>query len=333
MMWVAAILSFAILQAPVERRPPTVSGAQAPAGLGEAAGAAAAKTATAGDEVPTIRVRSRLVNVAVNAVDSKGALVAGLGRDDFEILEDGQPQKIAVFERESSTPLSIVLAVDTSETVLTNERLERDAAKRFVRALLRDQDELDLMDFSDTVRELVPFTNQKKRIEAGLGQMQRGAETSLFDAIYLGADRLGQTSTAAGRRRVMVLITDGGDTKKGTQYPQAVEAAQRAGAMIFSIIIVPIAADAGRNTGGEHALIQMSADTGGRYYYVADPRDLEAAFAHVSDDLRTQYVLGYYAPDSTAEGTFRRIQVRLKGAAVRDGVQLRYRSGYYADER
>ena len=333
MRWFAALLTLAMLQAPVERRAPAVSGAQAPAGLGEAAGAPAPKSAQNGDEIQTIKVRSRLVNIAVNAVDSRGAPVAGLGRDDFAILEDGKPQKIAVFERESSTPLSIVLAVDTSETVLTNERLERDAAKRFVRALLRDQDELDLMDFSDTVREIVPFTNQKKRIEAGLGQLQRGAETSLFDAIYLGSDRLGQTSSAAGRRRVMVLITDGGDTKKRTQYPQAVEAAQRAGAMIFSVIIVPIAADAGRNTGGEHALIQMSEDTGGRYYYVADPRDLEAAFAHVSDDLRTQYVLGYYAPDTTSEGAFRRIQVRLKGPAMRDGVQLRYRSGYYADGR
>ena len=86
------------------------------------------------------------------------------------------------------------------------------------------------------------------------------------------------------------------------KYEQAIEQAQRAGAIIYSIIIVPIAADAGRNTGGEHALIQMSEDTGGKYYYVEDPSDLEPAFRHVSDDLRTQYLLGYYAPTGGGYG-------------------------------
>ena len=108
-----------------------------------------------------------------------------------------------------------------------------------------------------------------------------------------------ETRQDAGRRRVLVLITDGVDTKD-TRYEQALEQAQRAGAMIYSLIIVPVEADAGRNTGGEHALIQMSEDTGGKYYYVEDPKDLEPAFARVSDDLRTQYVLGYYAPHGTA---------------------------------
>jgi len=309
-------------QAPVERRAPGQR--EAPQGLGE-------------EQTPTIRVQTRLVNVAVNVVDEKGAPVGGLEREDFEITEDGKGQKIAIFERESSTPLSIVLAIDASESVLRNERLEKDAAKHFIRALLREQDELDLMDFADTVREIVPFTNQKKRIEAGLNELQRGDETALYDAIYLGSERLSQTRNDAGRRRVMVLITDGGDTKKGSRYGQALEQAQRAGAMVYSIIIVPIAADAGRNTGGEHALIQMAEDTGGKYYYVEDPRDLEPAFEHVSDDLRTQYVLGYYPPQPVGgrrqEDAFRRIKVRMRDAGLAGKYQLRYRNGYYADAR
>jgi Ca-activated chloride channel family protein len=179
----------------------------------------------------------------------------------------------------------------------------------------------------------VSFTNQKKRIESGLGQFEHGDETALYDAIYLAAERLTTTSAANGRRRVIVLITDGGDTKKGTRYAQAMEAAQRAAAMVYSIIIVPVAADAGRNTGGEHALIQMAEDTGGKYYYVEDPRDLEPAFAHVSDDLRTQYVIGYYAPQRGADSSFRRIKVRMKDEGLRGKYELRYRSGYYADAR
>jgi Ca-activated chloride channel family protein len=215
--------------------------------------------------------------------------------------------------------------------VLRDERLEKNAAKRFVNTLLREQDELDLMDFSDTVREIVPFTNQKKRIEAGLNDIQRGAETALYDAIFLAADRLSQTRSDAGRRRVLVLITDGGDTAKRSRYGQALEEAQRAGAMIYSIIIVPVWADAGRNTGGEHALVQMSNDTGGKYFYVEDKKDLEPAFARVSDDLRTQYVIGYYAPQRGADTSFRAVKVRMKDAELRGKYELRHRSGYYAD--
>jgi Ca-activated chloride channel family protein len=310
-------MGVALAQAPIVRRPPTADGAQAPQGL-------------EGD-VPTIKVETRLVNVALNVSDAKGAPVGGLGRDDFQISEDGKPQKIAIFEKEASTPLSIVLAIDTSESVLTNERLEKEAAKHFVHAILRDQDELDLMEFADVVREVVPFTNQKKRIESGLNEIQRGEATALYDAVYLASQRLDATSEANGRRRVVVLISDGGDTVKGSKYVQALEQAQRAGAMVYSIIIVPIYADAGRNTGGEHALIQLAEDTGGKYYYVVDPQDLEPAFAHVSDDLRTQYLLGYYAPKKGTDNSFRTIRVRMNDAGL--PYQLQYRKGYYADAR
>jgi Ca-activated chloride channel family protein len=279
----------------------------------------------------TIRVQARLVDVALNVVDAKGAPVGGFEKKDFQLFEDGKPQTIAVFEREATSPLSIVLAIDSSMTVLTSDRLEKEAAKHFVRAILREQDELDLMDFSDTVREIVSFTNQQKRVEQGLGQLQQGDETALYNAIYLASQRLGTTSQAANRRRVLVVISDGGDQiEKGVRYEAAVEQAQRVGAIIYSIIVVPIAADAGRNTGGEHAMIQLSEDTGGKYYYVEDPSDLEPAFRHVSDDLRTQYLLGYYPPLG-GDTAFRRIKVKLTDAAADEKYSLRYRTGYYAD--
>ena len=320
-----------LLQAPIVRRPPEMKGTQAPQGP-EATQTQGPQKSDDG-QVPTIRVQTRLVNVALNVVDAMGAPVGGLGQDDFEILEDGKAQKISYFEKESSTPLSIVLAIDASESVLRDERLEKNAARHFVRALMREQDELDLMDFADTVREIVPFTNQKKAIEVGLNNLLRGDSTALYDAIYLAAERLSTTSAADGRRRVMLLITDGEDTAKGSPYGQALEEAQRAGAMVFSIIIVPVEADAGRNTGGEHALIQMANDTGGKYYYVQEPKDLEPAFTKVSDDLRTQYVLGYYAPQSGRDTSFRRITVRMKDDGLRGKYQMRHRSGYYADSR
>jgi Ca-activated chloride channel family protein len=337
---VVLVVQGARAQAPIVRRPPPPPpGAQAPKDEDNVQDVPAAKPQQGGASgspqggFPTIKVETRLVNVALNVMDDKGSPVGGLGREDFAIFEDGKTQKIAVFEREATTPLSIVLAVDASESVLTSYRLEKEAAKHFVNALLREQDELDLMEFSDVVRELVPFTNQKKRIEVGLNGIQHGEATALYDAVYLASQRLSETSAADGRRRVVVLITDGGDTVKGENYTRALEQAQRAGAMVYSIIIVPIYADAGRNTAGEHALIQMARDTGGKYYYVVDPKDLEPAFRHVSDDLRTQYLLGYYAPRRGKDDSYRTIKVRMTDAALQGKYDLRYRAGYYADAR
>lgn len=308
-----AAASLCAAQAPIERRPP------------------------ADQPVPTLKLESRLVTLAVNAVDEKGSPVGGLNQPDFRLLEDGREQKIAFFEKESATPLSIVLAIDGSESTLRNERLEKEAAKKFVASILRtgpkDSDELDLMEFSDTVREIVAFTPDKQRIGDGLNDLRHGDATALYDAIYLGSQRLGETSQSNGRRRVLLLITDGGDTAHGVSYDRALEQAQRNGVIIYSLIVIPIWADAGRNTGGEHALMQLAEDTGGKYYYIEDPKDLAPAFRKVSDDLRTQYVLGYYAPEKTPKNRsdgFRTLKVEVTDPTAAARVQLRYRTGYFA---
>jgi Ca-activated chloride channel family protein len=279
----------------------------------------------------TIHVESRLVGVALNVVDQRGAPVPGLKETDFELTEDYRPQHIAFFDTESTTPLEIVLAIDASESVFTDDRLERDAAKTFVKSLLRQQDRLDLMSFSDDVAEVVSFTNDQRSIESGLGRLQHGDATALYDAVYLASQRLAEVPSKDGARRVIVLITDGENTTRHGSYDTAIEQAERAGAMIYSLIIVPVNADAGRNTGGEHALIQMANDTGGKYYYVEDKHDLGPAFAHVSDDLRTQYTVGYYAPLRGVEGSgLRHIHLQLKDPDLRARYTLRYRTAYYA---
>jgi Ca-activated chloride channel family protein len=268
--------------------------------------------------------------VALNVTDAAGAPVPGLTAEDFTVTEDGRPQKIAVFERESSTPLEIVLAIDTSESVFTDEKLEKDAAKSFVRSLVRPQDRVDLMDFSDRVDEVVAFTNDAKAIESGLGHLIRGDATALYDAIYLASERLATQPAAGGARRVIVVISDGENTTHHGSYDAALEQAERAGAMVYALIIVPVEADAGRNTGGEHALIQMSRDTGGKFYYVEDRQDLAPAFQHVSDDLRTQYTLGYYAPAQGVDFSgLRQIRIALKDPALAQRYTLRYRTAYY----
>ena len=283
-------------------------------------------------QIPTLHVESRLVSVALNVVDENNAPVGGLTAADFEIAEDGKPQKIAVFDKDSATPLQIVLAIDASESVLGDEHLEVQAARSFVRSILRTQDTIDLMEFADDVTELVPFTNEARRVESAMGHLQHGDATALYDAIYLASHRLFQMPANTGARRVVVLITDGENTTHHGDYDTALEEAQRAGAMVYSLIIVPVAADAGRNTGGEHALIQLARDTGGKFYYIEDKHDLAPAFAHVSDDLRTQYTLGYYAPQTGGDASgLRHIEVRLKDPALRGRYKLRYRTAYYGN--
>jgi Ca-activated chloride channel family protein len=283
-------------------------------------------------QIPTLHVESRLVSVALNVVDENNAPVGGLTAADFELAEDGKPQKIAVFDKESTTPLEIVLAIDASESVLSDEHLELQAAKSFVRSILRPQDGVDLMSFADEVTELTPFTNEARRIDSGMGRLQHGDATALYDAIYLASERLAATPANAGQRRVVVLITDGENTTHHGSYDSALDEAERAGAMVYSLIIVPVAADAGRNTGGEHALIQMARDTGGKFYYVEDKHDLAPAFAHVSDDLRTQYTVGYYAPQKGGDASgLRHIELRLKDPALRGRYKLRYRTAYFGN--
>jgi Ca-activated chloride channel homolog len=127
-----------------------------------------------------------------------------------------------------------------------------------------------------------------------------------------------------------VLITDGGDTTSKTDYNNALRRAQQAEAIVYSIIVVPVAADAGRNIGGEHALIQISHDTGGKYYYAEGAEQIDDAFRRISDELRTQYLLAFYPNRRVSDSPFRRIQVDLlKKDPDGRAYQVRHRAGYY----
>lgn len=279
--------------------------------------------AAAAGQAPTIHVNVRLVNVFVNVTDANGAPVGGLDKQNFLLFEDGRPQEIKVFERQSDLPLNIVLAIDTSGSVRKDMGVELDAAHHFVHSFLRPIDQLDLMEFSDDVREIVGFTSNLGRIDRGLNDIRGGAATALYSAVYLAAESLAPYSG----RKVLVLISDGGNTVKGTTYDMALEQAVRDEAAVYSIIDVPIAASAGRDLAGEHAMITLSQETGGKYYY-ADSSSLDQAFEKVSEDLRTQYLLAYYPKPSTNSG-FRSISVRLNDVPQGSDYTVRNRTGYY----
>lgn len=280
------------------------------------------------DDQTTFRVEVKLVNVFVTVLDKSGSPVGTLKKDDFQLFEDGTPQTLAMFSKESELPLSIVLAIDASLSTRKDLKLELESGRRFVHSILRPQDSLALYQFSERVDELVTFTSNLQRIDRGFESVHVGAATALYDAVYLGSRALSKRQG----RKVLVVITDGGDTLSQVGYQDALRAAQQSEALVYSIIIVPIEASAGRDTGGEHALIQLSTDTGGKFYYASGVQQLDAAFRQVSEELRTQYLLAYYPVHRFSSSDFRRIDVKVKPEDNDGPLTARHRSGYYTSK-
>jgi len=322
LLFLAAAIAACSAQVP---KPPWAGGAS-PAGRAPAAGSPNSGAAQNSDA--TIKVDVKLVNVFVTVTDEHGAPVGGLVKENFQLLEDGTAQTVSVFDKESALPLSIVMDIDTSLSTRKDLPLELTSARRFAHAILRPVDALCLYEFSETVDEIVPFTADLKTIDRGIDRIRYGAATALYDAIYLGA----QAVERRQGRKVMVVITDGGDTVSRVDYKEAVRAAQEAEAIVYSIIIVPIEASAGRDLGGEHALIQISEDTGGKYFYATSLPELDEAFRKISDELRTQYLLAYYPSQRFSDSNFRKIEVKVTGASRSSVMVVRHRTGYYTQK-
>jgi Ca-activated chloride channel homolog len=241
------------------------------------------------------------------------------------VFEDNRPQQISVFERKTDVPLNLTLAIDTSGSVRKDLDEEANGARHFAHDILRTQDQMSVIEFATDVTELTPFTNNLLRIDHAVGELRSDYSTALYDAIRLGSEGLGKRPG----RKVLVLVSDGDDTAKTSTYAQALEAALRNEVMIYSLIDVPIEASAGRDLGGEHALITLAEQTGGKHFYV-DAGGLDSAFQKVSDDLRTQYLLGYYPHNEAPGVTFHRLTVTVPRAAA-DAFNIRHKTGYYSD--
>ncbi len=279
-----------------------------------------------------IRVQVKLVRLLVTVKNPKGDPVGNLRREDFAVDDSGIAQEIAVFERSTAQPLSVSLLVDTSLSTASNLEYEARAIKGFLNALFGEgnaEDRASLYSFHDEVRMETGFTRNLDRILKPLSRLKPLSGTSLYDALWFASHDLDRRPG----RRVLVIVTDGGDTTSRKKYRDAIEAAQRADAVIYPILVVPIAADVGRNIGGENALTTLAVGTGGRIFQATLGKQLDAAFAAILSDLRTQYLLGYYPRQMPADAKpFHPVRVRLTGDSVpAEGLQLLSRNGYYGD--
>jgi Ca-activated chloride channel family protein len=274
---------------------------------------------------PVFRSDVRLVRLLATVKNAEGHAVGGLDRGAFSVVDSGVRQEIAVFERYTEQPLSVALLIDTSGSTAKELKYEVTAATRFLKALTAEGnpgDALSAYSFNHDVTLQTSFTRNPARVEKALGNLRAEAGTSLYDALTLAAEPLASREG----RKVVIVITDGGDTTSVRTYQDALRAVHGADAALYAIVVVPVANDAGRNTGGENALISMAQSTGGRVFFPAGFAALETAFADILRDLRTQYLIGYYPKNlPPAESAFRRVRLQMS----QPGLRASTRDGYY----
>jgi Ca-activated chloride channel family protein len=292
--------------------------------------ALAAMRAGAQDDA-VFRSNVQLVRILATVKDPSGALVGSLEKEDFEVRDNGVLQQISVFERQTDQPLSVAVLIDNSGSTAKDLKFETESVTRFLGALLREgnpEDAVSLYSFNWEIVKQNAFTRNVASVERSLRALRGEAGTSLYDAILLASrdieDRRG--------RKVLVIVTDGGDTTSHADFQRAAEAAQLADAVIYPVLVVPITNEAGRNVGGENALTTLSLRTGGRVFAASLGAALDQSFDQILRDLRTQYLLAFYprGVPPTRE-RFHALDISLAGSALltRPGLQVKARNGYY----
>ncbi len=272
---------------------------------------------------PRIKVETNLVNIVASVLDQNARPVLDLPRDAFQVYEEGVPQTIDRFEAETNQPLDLALMIDTSLSTLKDLKFEGEAAAHFVRQVVRPEDRLAVFEFSDVVTQLSEFSSDVAAQQAAARALEAGAGTSLYDAVVLGSRQLKRRPD--DRRKVIVLVTDAGETTSASTFEATRQAAIASQALLYTIVIRPIKSESGRNTAGEHALETITDSTGGAMYYLDELEQLDAMFERINRELRTQYLLGYYPQPRPPAGAYRHIELRVNG-----GFTLRYRKVYFS---
>lgn len=295
-------------------------------------------------DLPSIKVDVDVVSILASVRDKRGALIPNLQKDDFTVLEEGKPQPIKYFTRETDLPLTIGLLVDVSGSQRNLIDIERSAASRFFSEVLRKKDEAFLISFGEETELLQDYTGSPRLLNEGLNQLRVSSGVSgihpgpvptisqprgtvLYDAIYLAAtDKL---RSEVGRK-VIVVITDGVDQGSRMTRNQAIEAAQKADAVIYSIDYFDPRAYGyspfGGGGGGEGELRKMSDETGGHVFRVDRGHSLEQIFRELQEEMRSQYSIGYTPLNDVKDGSYRHLEIRL---ANKD-LKAQARKGYYA---
>jgi len=290
------------------------------------------------DQTPTFRKNVNVVNVFFTVKNKHSALVPALTRDSFQVFEDGKPQIIKYFSAETNLPLTLGILIDSSGSMQNMLPEEKVVGADFLREVITDKDLAFVISFDINVDLLQDLTSDvhllrqgldKARTNVGAGSggipgigqgpvpVSRPKGTLLYDGLYLASDEI--LSRQVGRK-AMVVLTDGVDQGSKLRLKDAIEAAQKADAICYVLLI------SDPHWGADsHDMGEMAEQTGGRLITVNNPDKLGKAFKEISDELRSQYSIGYTPTNEKHDGSFRKIELKSK-----DGFKIQARRGYYA---
>ena len=319
---------------------------------------ASGSTADSNDQSPeksteTLKVNVEVVQLFFNVKDKHGALIPNLIKENFDLFEDGQQQTIKYFKEETDLPLTLGILIDSSGSQQRVLEMEKMVGGSFLEDILRPKDEAFVISFDLDINLLQDFTNSVSRLKHALNEAQintggvscsggpigpqgpipcgssgpRG--TALYDAVYLASHD--ELSHEVGRK-AMILLTDGEDQGSKLKIKDAIEAAQKADAICYVLLIADrgFYGFGGMGYSGDSAMKKLATETGGRVIEVGNKMEkLRQAFDQIAQELRSQYNAGYTPTNATRDGSFRRIEIKPKQAEYK----VQARSGYYATPR
>ena len=286
--------------------------------------ASVAPVLTAQQQQQTLSVNVDLVNVLFTVSDKSGKFITNLPKEDFKVYEDDQQQKISNFSNETNLPLSIALLFDTSASIQGRLKFEQDAAGEFFHTTLRrGTDRALLVTFDRSITLAQDFTDDAELLIKAIGKVHAGGNTALFDAAYQA-----MTKKLAGQegRHVIIVISDGDDNLSEKSIDETIEMAQKTDTVIYAVGTSSPELFGSSKERGNKYLKKLVDETGGKLFFPTKGDELTKSFLEISQELRSQYTLGYRSSNTKRDGAYRKIRV----AATNKQFKVRARDGYYA---
>jgi Ca-activated chloride channel family protein len=278
------------------------------------------------EAVATIKTQVREVNVIFTVTDKHGRFKKDLKQEDLQILDDGKaPEQIRDFRSETDLPLRVGLLVDASNSIRDRFKFEQEAATEFLNSIVRPRQDLAfVIGFDSTPEVTQDFTSDTEKLSNGIRMLRPGGGTALFDAVYYACrDKLMKQKDKSTVRRAIILVSDGDDNQSHSTLSEAIEMAQRAEVIIYTIST----STSNSEDRGDKYLRKLAENTGGRAFTPFKIQDVSDAFRDIQDELRSQYAVAYKPADFRADGHFRPIQI---SAENNKKLFIRARRGYYA---
>jgi Ca-activated chloride channel homolog len=278
---------------------------------------------------PPFRAGIELVSLNVTVSDATGHYVTDLEQGDFNVFEDGMKQDVTFFTK-TNLPIALALMMDTSASMDTKLPIAQEAAIGFVKRA-REQDLTEIIDFDSRVSILVPFTNNPNELEQAIKKTSAGGSTSLYNAVYIALKdlkKLVATNVEEIRRRAIVVLSDGEDTSSLLPFDEVLDLAKRSETAIYAIGLRSNEGGANGSKGfkeAEFALRQLSQETGGRAFFPNQAADLTKVYGQISEELSSQYTIGYTSRNPRRDGAWRRIVIRVNGQQL----TARTKQGYF----